>query len=173
MGQPISAISSTHLVSVQLTLWTLMTYPVYKLAAPQGCVVRIHTLQGIALMVPFKQQCMLLFLKCWLLGVLHVAIPATRAPRVALNPGHYLSLPLMLAVWTFPVSPKVAASKSLLRCADIFAVIPVSCYGGCFGGKRVVLAQLPALTVWTVSAFGLTLYYCFPDMRTACWTVGA
>ena len=109
-----------------------------------------ETCQGVALMVPLKQQQMLGLLKSRLPGMLWVVVAATWAPGVLQDPGCNLSLPLILTIWTSPVSLRVTASKCLLRCLGILVKIPISCYCGCFGGKRVVLAQLPALTIWTL-----------------------
>ena len=130
-----------------LPLGTLLAYPMYQLVALQCGVMRIYAIPGIALMVPLMQQGMLLLLKCWLLGTLGVAAAGVGTPTAVGNLVCYLSLPLMFAVWTLPVSPEAAAGKCLFRCLGILAVIPVSCYYWCFGGKRVVLAQLSALTI--------------------------
>ena len=161
-----------HLVLVLLPLWTLLAYPMHHLVAPQCGVMRIYAIPGIALMVPLMQQGVLRFLKGWLLGVLLVIATAMWAPTVTQNTLCYVSLPLMFAVWTLPVSPGAAAGKCLLRCAGILVVVPISCYCGCFGGKRVVLAHLSALTVWTVCALCPTLHRCCPDVKAAYWTVG-
>ena len=144
------AIISTHLVAVQPPLSTVVADPMHKLVALKCCFVRKYAIYGIALIVPLKQQQMLRLLECWLLGVRLVKSAATWAPCIILNPGLYHSLPFVSAVWTSPVSPGVTASKCLLRCLDILVKIPISCYCGCFGGKGVVQAQLPALTIWTL-----------------------
>ena len=164
-------ITSTHLVSVLLPLWTLLAYPMYKLVAFQCSGVRVYAIFSIALMIPLLQQGVFHCLKRWLLRVL----PATAVWASTINLVNlfaYRSLPLMFAVWTLPVSPGAAAGKCLLRCAGILVVVPISCYCGCFGGKRVVLAQLPALTIWAVSAACPVVNRTRPDMRAACWAVG-
>ena len=144
----------------------------YKLRALKCCVVRIYAILSIALMVPLTQQSVFHSLKCRVLGFLFIAAAATRASTIVHSPHCYLSLPLMSAVWTLPVSSGVAASKCLLRCLGILAVIPISCLLGCFGGKRIVLAHLSALTVWAVSAVRPACHCCQPGMKAACWTVG-
>ena len=126
LRSPQGAFVSIHLVSVQLPLWTLVAYPMYKLHALKFCVVRIYAILGIALMVPLTQQSVFRCLKCRMAGLLDIAAAATRASTVVLDPLCYLSLPFMLAVWTLPVSSGVAASKCLLGCLDILAVIPIS-----------------------------------------------
>ena len=162
----------THLVFVLLPLGTLLAYPMYKLVALECSVMRIYAILSIALVIPLTQQGVLLFLKSWLLGVIPVTAAVLRASTVIQYTVSYLSLPLITAVWTLPVSPEVAASNCLLRCFGILVVIPISCLLGCFGGKRVVLAHPSAVTIWALSAVCPTLHRCCPDMRAACWTVG-
>ena len=158
---------------VQLTLWTIVAYPMNMLVALQRCIVRIDSVQGITFVVPFKQQRVLLILKCWLLSALLVTAAAAWTACVIHNPACSWSLPLISAVWAFPVSSGVTARKCLLRCVGISAVIPITCYCRCFGGKRVMLAHLLPLTIWALCATCPTLHCCCPNMRAACWTVGA
>ena len=149
-----------------------MAYPMYKLVALKRCVVRMYAILSIALMVPLTQQSVFRHLKCGMVGVLLIAAAAPWASTVKHDPVSYLSLPFKPAVWTLPVNPQFAASKSLLRCACVLIVIPISCLLGCFGGKRVVLAHLSALTIWTLCTICTFGHRCHPDMRAACWTVG-
>ena len=131
------------------------------------------TLGTIALIVPFKQQLMLRFFKCWLDCSPSKFATATRTSAVLLHTARDLSLPLVTACWALPLSPEVTASKRLLRCLGILALIPVFELIWCLGSKRVVLTHCLSCTIWAFVALCTGLHSCLPDMRASQWTVGA
>jgi len=103
-----------------------MANPMHQLSAAKGGVVGMNAICGIALIVPFTQQLMLGCFKRWLLCFPSKSfVIATRTSAVILHTVCNWSLPLMAADRALPLSSEVTASKCLLRCLGIFALIPV------------------------------------------------
>ena len=152
-GVVASTIICTHLIPVQLSLWTLLTIPMHKLVAAKGGVVGINASCSIALIVPFTQQLMTCCFKCGLLSFPSRSFVATkRTSAVILHTSCNLTLPLMAADRALPVSSETTASKRLIRRLGIFVLIPVSCLSWCLDSKRVVLADFLPFTTWAFTA---------------------
>ena len=81
-----------------------------------------------------------------------------------------MRLPFPIALWTFPLSPEVAASQHLLWGFWVLVVVPLLGNIRCCGGKRVVQANQPVGAVWALAASCCPAAhkYC-PDVQLLSW----
>ena len=157
-----------------MSLGTLLAHPMHKLAAAKSGVVRMNAIYSIALRVPFMQQLMLCCFKCGVLCSHFTSfIPTTRTSAVIQRTVCNYSLPLMAADWAPPLSSGAAASKRLLRCFGVLIIVSILHLTRCLGSKRAVLTNCFPCTVWAFAASCAIAHSNLPDMRDACWTVGA
>ncbi len=165
----------THLIPVHLSLGALVADPMHQLFAAKSGVLWMNAVLEVALSVPFKQQRVLRCFKRWLTVFVsnRTNSIASRTTTVIAHALRNLTLPLVAAYWTRPLSPEVTASKRLLRCFSVLVLIPVLDLSRCLSSQRAVLAYLSAFTIWAFGASCAVMHKSFPDMRASCWTVGA
>ena len=163
------------MIPVQLSLGALGADPMHQLSAAKGGVLGMNAVLGVALIVPFQQQWVLCCFKRRLFVTVsnRINFTASRTTTVIAHALRNLTLPLVAAYWTLPLSPEVTASKRLLRCFGVLVLIPVIDLSQCLSSQRAVLAYLSAFTIWAFGASCAAMHKSFPDMRASCWTVGA
>ncbi len=172
-GSIASTTIRTRLVPVQLSLRAFLTHPMHTLLAAKGGAVRVNAIQGIALIVPLKQQCVLRCFKRWLLCLDCLTFTTAGATTVVFYTCSNLGLPLIAADLALPFSPKTAASKRLLWCVGVFFLVPIFDLPWCLGSERVVLAYRSPFTIRAFGSPCAVRNSCLPDMRASCWTIGA
>ena len=143
----------------------------HQLPAAKSDVVWVEALLIVAFMIPLSQFRRLSCGKCRLRLLCSVPSTTFCTARPFAGALRYAGSPLMLAIWALPFSPEVAASQHLLRGFLILGVVPVLDYFWCYSCKRVMQADLPICTVWTLGTSCSVLHYSFPDMWLARWTV--
>jgi len=163
------------LIPMHLSLGALGADPMHQLSAAKGGVLGMNVVLAVVLIVPFQQQWVLRCFKCWLCKPVanRINFTALRTTMVTPRALRNLTLPLVAAYWTLPLSPEVTASKRLLRCFGVLVLIPVLDLSRCLSSERAVLAYLSAFTIWAFGASCAVMHKTFPDMRASCWTVGA